>query len=94
MNQTSIERLLEEFDLKFSHSTYIPDGYGGAECNCNNMKDWLRSALSQARQEGREEAVEYINHNLMWGRDSKGNLVMDSKHVTEVLQDALTTEGK
>lgn len=43
---SSIEEVVEEFDRKFAHATYSPDGYGGAECHCNEMKDFLRTKLT------------------------------------------------
>lgn len=52
--------------------------------------DKLRTALLEAEERGRRQVVEYINTNLMWGRDNRGNLVMDSKHLTQVLEEALT----
>lgn len=69
-------------------------------------KDWLRTKLTtlvaeaEARGEtkgearGRQQAVEYIKDNMMFGRDISKNMVFDTNEFTDLLVAALTTEGK
>lgn len=58
-NQTSIERLVEEYKKRWARTSAI----------WSDDEAWLRSALSQARQEGREWAVEYIKSHKNCEKD-------------------------
>ena len=43
-----------------------------------------------AVKKAREETVAYISNNLMWGRTEKGDLVISSKHLSELFEAART----
>lgn len=101
-NQTSIEQLVEELQAEFFDkfiAPTIPGTLGAVQAD--HIRLWfekkLPSALSQARREGRIEAVEYIEQNgapewdADWNDDEKG--ITGYSVSTEQLA-ALTTEGK
>ncbi len=49
---------------------------------------YILSLLETTKKEAKREAIEYINKNLMWGRNSRDELVMDSVHLSEILEAA------
>ena len=96
MTNTNVDRLVEEFDRKFANATYSPDGRGGVECHCHEMKDWLRSALSQARQEVAEEILAECQKDVDFGAQHQQMVSTcgQAKCLEIIRQSALTTEGK
>ncbi len=57
----------------------------------NQILDAFHSIAKQERQKGREEAVSYIDKNLMYGRDSAKNLVIHPDNLTLTLERAART---
>lgn len=47
-----------------------------------------RQSYMDGYNEGREDAVDYVNTNLMWGRSPKNDLVITPSHIAEVLEAA------
>lgn len=53
------------------------------------IKSFIAEVESEALQRGRNEAVDYININLMWGRSKdKKRLEITPSHIAEVLESA------
>lgn len=47
----------------------------------------------QCEERGRNAAVDYVNTNLMWGRNSAGWMTISPVHIAEVLTSARTEKS-
>jgi hypothetical protein len=90
MNPNTLRKEFEERFLRLYVSS-SDNSFDATRCE-QAVLSFLEQKVEEAYARGRSDAVEYVNTNLMWGRSERKELVIDSRHMAEVLEAARKSE--